>query len=84
MIGKKLCTFEDLVAAWESRRSVIGSHGIVMKPRPAAWVMYLSGAIIRDLLNKGLCIYEKEKKQHGYRNTDDGERQGSFAQELPI
>lgn len=59
---ERLRTLSDLVNAAERKKSVVcpGFHAWV-KPKPAAVVINLSGAIIYELLNAGIYVYEKPK-----------------------
>ena len=59
----RLRTLSDIVDAVERRKSVVcpGLFPCWHKPRPAAFIINLSGAIIYPMLNKGIYLYEKPK-----------------------
>jgi len=56
---ERIRTLSDLVYAVACRKSVI--HAMWNKPRPAAVVINLSGAILYRLLNEGIYAYQKPK-----------------------
>jgi len=61
--GKQIKTLDALVKAVEDKRAVFtDSFGMLHNPRPAAWVINLSGAIISRIIINGLYIYKKDKK----------------------
>ena len=63
-LGRKIRTLEDLRDVVSSRRSVVvPEYRVWDKPRPAAFVINLSGQILLSLMNKGMYVYESEESK---------------------
>jgi len=59
---QRIDTLEKLVAARWGRRAVIcPSSYTFRKPKPAAFMIQLSGEILRRLMRDGMFIYESKK-----------------------
>lgn len=59
--GNRIYSLMDLSEAVKNKQAVvIPELWLWRKPRPAAFVINLSGAIILNMINKGMFIYKKE------------------------
>jgi hypothetical protein len=59
-------SLKHLVLAIEKKKAVIVPNTVWAKPKPAAVMINLPGAILYKLFEKGMYIYEKPKdKKHG-------------------
>lgn len=61
---RQIKTLHQLAKAAENRKAVIsGGWYLPMKPMPAAVLINMTGSVILKVLNNGLYIYERNKKQ---------------------
>jgi hypothetical protein len=63
-VGRRILDLHDLMLVADQGRAVIVPGGAwTKKPMPAAFMIHQSGVILDRLLNAGIFIYEKEKKE---------------------
>lgn len=60
-IGKRIRTLSDLMAAAKGRRSVIIKQGSGMHREPAAFAVNYTGAVLFQLLSRGMYLYKAVK-----------------------
>jgi len=64
MIGSRIVDLDDLFALAQSHRSVVVPKlSVWKKPRPAAFMMNLTGQVLLELITAGMYEYKKEPKQ---------------------
>lgn len=76
--GKQIKTLRQLDAARMAKKSVIGNIGMFRHgPRPAAFVINMTGSVILSMIRRGLYIYnpyvspwEKEGKRMAKLKVD--------------
>ena len=66
--GRRIYTLDDLYHSYSHRKSVISSSCMFSKPKPASWVINMSGQILHRLIKSGLYVYitKKEIKNGDY------------------
>lgn len=64
---KRIRTFEELAAMADERRSIVWHPW--KKPKPASFVMHMTGAVILKMLESGIYLYHK--KEEGNERFDD-------------
>lgn len=64
MKHRKIRTLEDLRVAVSARRAVfVPGYSVWKNPRPAAFVINMSGTMILRMIRKGMFLYEKESSE---------------------
>jgi len=64
--GIQVTSLQLLKALSLSRKSVyVPTHGAYSNPRPAAWIINLQGAVLIRLFERGMFVYEPQKKKEG-------------------
>ncbi|HYF37537.1 MAG TPA: hypothetical protein VD994_19705 [Prosthecobacter sp.] len=59
-MDSKINTLSDLHAACEQRKAVVvPSHAAWKKPKPAVFIMNLSGSVLHRLMRAGMFIYTR-------------------------
>lgn len=59
---KRILTIEELEAAMHDRRAVIIPGTVWEKPKPAAVIIHLPGAVLLRLFKQGMFLYERKEK----------------------
>ena len=62
MKGPQIKTIDDIYWLSIERRSVVCKRFANRKPKPAAFIIRLQGAIIYKLIQDGMWFYEKRNK----------------------
>ena len=58
--GPRVTTLAELALLSEAKRSVIcPKHPAWNRPRPAAWIIQLPGAMLLNMMECGMYVYEK-------------------------
>ena len=62
--GQQIYSLEDLFGAMKEKKAIVTpALWLWRKPKPAAFIINLSGIIILDMITKGMFIYKKEVEQ---------------------
>jgi len=60
ILNDRIYSLHDLYETVQEHRAVYSKkQGMLRKPRPAAFVMNMSGTIIWNLIQSGLFVYKK-------------------------